>query len=126
MASSPQSNLCSRTIGLKPRFGTGKVREVELDQVGLDAPVLHRDRVGIVAEQRVELHLVGSGQHGIPLTYLCQRRIERQRGLVEDLILILLRQEVERLAAISISSGSGGLAAGKLEPQAIAAWRRIP
>ena len=24
MASSPQSNLCSRTIGLKPRFGTGK------------------------------------------------------------------------------------------------------
>ena len=47
--------------------------------------------------------------------------------LVEDLILIALRQEGKRLAGhLRSASGSGGLAAGKFEPQTCARRRIRP
>ena len=75
----------------------GVVLFAPLDVILSDRPdettILQPDHVGIVAEEGMQLHLVGAGQHGRSPLLLLESWVEVQRGLVEDLILICLRQE---------------------------------
>src|SRR4029078_10114439 len=98
MASSPQSNLCSRTIGLKPRFGTGKSGKSNSIRWDLTRPSFSATRLGELPSGVWSFILSGRVSTAVLPSVSGQRRIERQRGLVEDLILILLRQEIEGLA----------------------------
>ena len=80
------------------------VGEIEIDQIGMKLSALQRCGVRIVADHRLQAELVGVAMGARSL--LCQNRIKGLGGLVENPLLVALRQRSERAGRKPEKSGS--------------------